>query len=139
MEIIKKKIVSFKDLQVYQKSYEASLLVMKNIVPKLPFNEKYDLGDHLSRSCKTIPRLIAEGYSKRHQRAGFQKYLDDAMGESNEMIVCLEHCRDLYPKLFDIELCNKLIRTYDIIGRQLYSLSEAWDRFKIKGRVPPTT
>jgi hypothetical protein len=26
-------------------------------------------------------RLIAEGYAKRHQKAGFQKYLDDALAE----------------------------------------------------------
>lgn len=139
METVKKKIVSFKDLDVYQRAYEASIIVMTKIVPKLPVSEKHDLGDHLSRSCKTIPRLIAEGYSKRHQKAGFQKYLDDAMGESNEMIVCLEHCRDLYSKYVEVELCKNLIETYDIIGRQLYNLSEAWDRFKVKGRVALTT
>ena len=72
------------------------LLVMKEIVPKLPNSEKYDLKDQLSRSCKAIPRLIAEGYAKKHQKSGFQKYLDDAMGECNETIVSLEQCRDLY-------------------------------------------
>ncbi len=67
----KKRITSFKDLEVYQSSYNSMLIVMKEIVPKLPENEKYDLKDQLSRACKTIPRLIAEGYAKRHQRAGF--------------------------------------------------------------------
>ena len=69
---------------------------MKEILPKLPENEKYDLRDQLSRACKSIPRLIAEGYAKRHQKAGFQKYLDDAMAECNEMIVSLEQAKDLY-------------------------------------------
>ena len=36
---------------------------MNDIVPKLPEREKYDLIDQLSRACKSIPRLIAEGYS----------------------------------------------------------------------------
>jgi len=66
------------------------LVVMKEILPELPENEKYDLRDQLSRSCKAVPRLIAEGYGKRHQRAGFQKYIDDAMAECNEMVVSLE-------------------------------------------------
>ena len=44
---------------------------MKDIVPKLPNCEKFDLVDQLRRACKTIPRLIAEGYAKRHQKAGF--------------------------------------------------------------------
>jgi four helix bundle protein len=83
-------IKSFRDLEVYQNSYQAMLVVMKEILPELPENEKYDLRDQLSRSCKAVPRLIAEGYGKRHQRAGFQKYIDDAMAECNEMVVSLE-------------------------------------------------
>ncbi len=71
MQSDKKSIRSFRDLEVYQNSYKAMLLVMKEIIPKLPNSEKYDLKDQLSRSCKAIPRLIAEGYAKRHQRLGF--------------------------------------------------------------------
>ena len=92
------KITSFRDLDVYQRTYEASLRVMKIIVPSLPDSEKYDLKDQLRRSSKAVPRLIAEGYAKRHQKRGFQKYLDDAMAECNETVVSLSHCRDIYEK-----------------------------------------
>lgn len=92
----KKRITSFRDLEVYQNSYKVMLIVMKEIVPKLPDTEKYDLRNQLSRACKSIPRLIAEGYAKRHQKAGFQKYVDDAMGKCNEMVVSLSQCRDIY-------------------------------------------
>jgi len=47
-----KSIKSFRDLKVYQNTYQAMLLVMKEILPKLPNSEKYDLRDQLSRSCK---------------------------------------------------------------------------------------
>lgn len=87
----KRKIVSFIDLEVYQRTYRASLLVMKEIVTKLPDLEKYDLKEQLPKSCKAIPRLIAEGYAKRHQRHGFQKYLDDTMAECNEKVVSLHN------------------------------------------------
>ena len=126
----KKPIRSFRDLEVYQNSYQAMLLVMREIIPKLPNSEKYDLKNQLSRSCKAIPRLIAEGYAKRHQKQGFQKYLDDAMGECNETIVSLEQVKDIYK--INVELCNELIRTYDKTGRQLYNLSTAWTKFKKK-------
>ena len=89
MEEKTKKISSFYDLEVYRNTYEASIVVMTKIIPKLPDSEKYDLKDQLSRSCKAIPRLIAEGYAKKHQRFGFQKYLDDAMGERNDFSVHL--------------------------------------------------
>jgi len=108
------------------------LIVHKEVLPKLPPAEKFDLCDQLSRSSKAVPRLIAEGHSKRHQRAGFQKYLDDAHTESNETIVSLEQCKDLYNISFD--LCNKLIDDYDKISRQLFNLVEAWGKFKNRRR-----
>ena len=92
----KKPIRSFKDLEVYRNSYKACVVVHKEILPKLPKHERFDLCDQLSRSTKAIPRLIAEGYAKRHQKAGFQKYLDDSMGECNETIVGLEQVKDIY-------------------------------------------
>ncbi len=125
-----KRITNFKDLEVYQNSYKSMLIVMKEIVPKLPLSEKYDLVDQLSCACKSIPRLIAEGYAKRHQKTGFQKYIDDAMGECNEMIVSLSQSKDLYPARVDINLCEEMIDSYDKSGRQLYKLGESWTNFK---------
>ena len=106
------------------------LIVMKEVLPKLPNMEKYDLNDQLSRACKAIPRLIAEGYAKRHQKAGFQRYIDDAMGECNEMVVSLSQARDLYDKYLNVKNCDDLISIYDKCGRQLYKLGAAWTNFK---------
>jgi len=50
------------------------LEIARVILPKLPQSEKFDLRDQLSRSSKAPPRLIAEGFAKKHQKAGFQKY-----------------------------------------------------------------
>lgn len=134
MQNIKKPIKSFRDLEVYQNTYKASIVIMTKLIPKLPRTERFDLVDQLSRACKAIPRLIAEGYAKRHQRAGFQKYLDDAMAETNETIVCLEHCKDIYninPNSIDI-----LIDIYDKSGRQIFKLASAWYQFKDGRRNP---
>lgn len=103
---------------------------MTELLPKLPESEKYDLKDQLSRSVKAMPRLIAEGYAKRHQKAGFQKYLDDAMAECNETIVGLEMCRDIYGKAMNGFSVEELIDLYDKSGRQLYNLAKAWSNFK---------
>jgi four helix bundle protein len=127
---MRKPIRSFKDLEVYQNSYAASIEVVSKIVPKLPRAEQNDLADQLRRSVKAIPRLIAEGYSKKHQKKGFQKYLDDAMAESNEMIVSLSHARDLYSGFEDPKLCENLIDIYDKSSRQLYNLATKWKDFK---------
>ena len=126
----KPSITSFKDLEVYRNTYKAMLVVMKEIICQLPGSERYDLMDQLSRSCKSIPRLIAEGYAKRHQKRGFQKYIDDAMAECNEMVVSLSQGKDIYPRYVSTEQCDELIDVYDKSGRQLYKLGNAWTNFK---------
>lgn len=123
------KVGGFADLDVYQESYRAMILVFKNILPILPNDEKYDLRDQMKRSVKAVPRLIAEGHSKRHQNKGFQKYIDDAHAESNETIVSLNQVKDLYASVNHKLLCEKLIDTYDKISRQLHNLAASWERF----------
>ena len=125
-------IRSFKDLEIYQNTYKAAIQIMTTIIPNLPQTEKFDLTDQLSRSCKAIPRLIAEGYAKRHQKLGFQKYLDDALAESNETLVSLEQVKDIYGHLIDKKLCDELIKLYDKSSRQIYTLSKTWQDFKFK-------
>ncbi len=128
------RMASFRDLNVYRDTYAACIKVMTELLPKLPETEKFDLKDQLSRSVKAIPRLIAEGYAKRHQRAGFQKYLDDAMAECNETIVGLEMCRDIYHKHLGDFPVVEVIDSYDKAGRQLYNLAGAWSKFKSESR-----
>ena len=127
MEKKNRRTTSYHGLEVYQNTYSAMLRVFKEVLPKLPQSERFDLRDQLSRACKSAPRLIAEGYAKKHQRKGFQKYLDDAMAECNEMVVSLSQCRDIYSIP-----CEDLIDIYDKSGRQLYNLSLSWTRFKVK-------
>jgi len=125
----KKLIRSYRDLDVYQGTYKAGIIVIQQIIPKLPKEEQFDLADQLRRSVKAIPRLIAEGFGKKDQRKGFQKYLDDAMTECNETVVGLSQCRDLYSPPVELELCDELIAIYDKSARQLYNLKKAWNKF----------
>lgn len=127
-----KKIISYRDLDVYQRAYKASIIVCTKIVPNLPKQEHYDLADQLRRSSKAPPRLIAEGYAKKHQKKGFQKYIDDAMAEANETVVSLSQCRDIYFQCVDVKLCQNLVDEYDIIGKQLFRLEESWNKFSNK-------
>lgn len=131
-----KSIASFRDLDVYKKTYKACIEVMTKIIPNLPDSEKFDLKKQLCSSVKAIPRLIAEGYAKRHQKHGFQKYLDDAMAECNETVVGIEMCRDIFGEYIDAEHCQELVNLYDICGRQLYRSREAWGNFPEKGKRP---
>lgn len=75
--------------------------------------------------------MIAEGYAKRHQKFGFQKYLDDALAESNETIVSLEQTKDIYGSFIDKNLCEELVKKYDILSKQIYTLRMAWRNFNV--------
>ena len=114
------------------------LIIFKQILPHLPKEEQYDLKDQLRRSSKAIPRLIGEGYAKRHQAKGFQKYLDDAMAEANETKISLTQSKDLYSTYINCKLCEELIDSYDKIGRQLYKLALSWDNFNNRNRKTKT-
>ena len=120
-----KRITSYEDLEIYRNTYSAAIKIHKAVICRLPEHEKYDLIDQLRRSSKAVPRLIAEGYSKRHQKSGFQKYLDDALAECNETAVGLKQCRDIY----DLK-CEELISIYDRSAKQIYRLAEVWTTFK---------
>lgn len=132
MENKKTPIKSFKDLELYQNTYRASIIICKEIIPKLPDEEKYNLKGQLRRSSTAIPPLIAEGHAKKHQKKAFQKYLDDAIGEINETIVHLSYVRDLYSHLVNPRLVEQLIDIYDKSARQSYNLIKAWNSFSRK-------
>lgn len=109
---------------------------MTKIIPKLPPSERFDLKDQLSRSSKAAPRLVAEGYAKKHQKQGFQKYIDDAMAECNECVVSIEQVRDIYH--IEDQLCEELVDLYDKSARQLFKLAIAWDSFKNRRMAQPS-
>lgn len=131
----KPKIKSFRDLEVYQNTYKASIVISREILPKLPPEEKYNLKDQLRRSCMAIPALIAEGHAKKHLKRAFQKYLDDAIGEINETTVHLCYVRDLYGTLVDTKLIDELLDIYDKSARQSYNLIQVWDKFSRKPKT----
>ena len=119
-------IQSFRDLQVYQESYELAVNVNKAIL-KLPEFEKFDLVSQLRRASKSIPANIAEGYAKRVSSKEFMKHLTIAIGSANEMEVHISLARDLnfWPKEFADDLINK----YQIVGKKLNKLIQNWKTF----------
>ena len=131
---------SFRDLDVYKRMYDAMLIVAKTILPGLPKEEKFSLIDQMRRASKAPLAIIAEGYAKKNYRKDWLKYINDAIGECNEMVAHLSCCRDLYPDRLDVKILDKLINEYDISGKQLYRLGESWRSkgMRDEGKPNPT-
>lgn len=122
-----KSVRSFQDLDVYKRLYDAMLSVHNVIIPQLPREERYGLVDQMKRASKAPLAIIAEGYAKKNYRKDWQRYINDAIGECNEMVVHLSCCLDLYSSL-NKEALKKLVDDYNVSGKQLYRLGESWNK-----------
>ena len=98
------------------------LIVMKEIVPRLPKSERFDLSDQMSRACKAPPARIAEAWAKRYQKRQWSKYLVDTLGECYEMQNHLDVCIDLYNKNVKKDLCINVYKLYELSCKQIYKL-----------------
>ena len=124
------KVRSFQDLDVYHRLYKTMLSVMTETIPKLPAQEKFDLADQMRRACKAPLAIIAEGYAKKNYQKDWLKYINEAIGECNEMIAHLSICRDVYSDKISRQVSEELIKEYDISGKQLYRLGQSWKKIE---------
>ena len=105
----------YKDLGIYQKSYEGFLRIHK-VTCTFPKHEQYELGSQMRRAAMSIPLNIAEGYGRKSRQNDFKSFLINALGSSNEVMVLLDMAKDLG---YINEEYDKLRDMYDHISRQL--------------------
>lgn len=129
MEGNKNQIKDFTDLEVYQGLFNLMKIIITKLIPRLPKEEKYDLADQMRRACKAPTALLAEGFAKRYQKKQWKKYLDDCLGECNEMINHLATVKSVYPSYCNPDSCQKLIDKYSICCRQLTKLKQNWTNY----------
>ena len=110
---------SYKDLIVYQKSYELALEIHK-ITLTFPKFERYELGGQLRRSSVSIPLNIAEGYGRKIYSKYFNQFLVNALGSNNETVVLLDLTKDL--GYITKEKHDEFVERYDHLGRQINRL-----------------
>src|SRR6266704_4426332 len=76
-------IRTFEDLECWKQCRMLRLFVARQVVPALPRDERYRLGDQLLRAARATTANIAEGYGRFH-------YLDNAKFCSNARGSCWE-------------------------------------------------
>lgn len=125
----RKPIKTFRDLIVYQNVHKAQIIVLTEIIPKLPREEKFDLGDQMRRGCKSAPARLAEAFAKRYQKRQWKKSIDDTIGECYEMINHLSVCMDVYSEYINVHRCKEVIDIYDKTCGQLTKLKQNWQDY----------
>lgn len=74
----------YKKLEVWSKAHGLTLFIYKEVLPKMPIEEKFALTSQLRRSAYSIPLNIAEGCGKNTDK-DFVHYLDIALGSTHEV------------------------------------------------------
>jgi len=124
----KKPVRSFRDLEVYQKALESSVIVVKKLLPVLR-DKDCPIKDKMVACALELPKIIAQAHSTRFdaKKTGLE-ILDDAMKSHNIMIVYLEQVRDIYSEEIDRIVVEELIRRYAWNRRKTFNLYKSWQR-----------
>jgi len=147
---VKKPIRSFKDLEVYYRTEQASVRIIKDVMPHLADGKCPEkLKDQLLTCGLRIPQMIAESHSKRFDDKTLAlKMLDEAKHACNTVVVYLEQVRDVsmgtvskapnppaeapaapsVPPM--VTACNEIIREYAFTRVKILNLLKAWLKFE---------
>lgn len=109
---------SFRDLIVWKKSHELTLLVYEQ-TKTFPKEELFGLTSQIRRACSSIPANIAEGCGKS-SNADFSRFLQIAFGSANELEYHLLLARDL--NILDHRIHHNLEEKLIEIKKMLASL-----------------
>lgn len=130
---VKRPIRSFRDLEVYQKTAELFVDVMKKIIPLLPEDANTTLKKELIEVSMKIPHFIAEAHSWRFDdKERSMKVIEEVLFLCNKVTVYIEQVKNVYSDQLDKVVCNEIIKKYAWTRRKILNLHKAWKRFEAK-------
>jgi len=129
----KRPIRSFRDLEVYQKTAEIFVEIMKKIVPMLP--QDATLKSELIDVSMRIPHFIAEAHSRRFDdKEKSLKLIEEVLFLCNKVIVFIEQVRDVYTEQLDKVVCNEIIKKYTRTRQKIFNLYKSWKKFMMEDK-----
>ncbi len=110
------------ELEVYNRSMEL-LEQTYGFLRNIPRSE-YDTIDQLKRAAKSIPANISEGFAKRTYPKEFKRFLQIAIGSSDE---CVTHLRTLYITVPKHRATTQILaEEYKILSKRTNKLRTSW-------------
>ena len=85
----KRTIKTHEDLVIYQKAFEAAMIIFE-LSKQFPPEERSSLTDQIRRASRSVCPNFAEGWRKRRYKASFGAKLNDCEGEAAETQVWLK-------------------------------------------------
>ena len=115
---VKKRMKSYKDLEIYRLSYDLAIKVHKMSL-ELPKYEMYEEGSQIRKSSKGITACIVEGYGRKRYKPDFIKFLVHAHASCDETILHLNFIKDTHK--FDAKEMESLLDAYNELGSKINS------------------
>ena len=116
-------IRSYKDLEVYQRSFKMAMGIFW-MTRNFPNEEIYSLTSQITRSSRSVSSNIVERWAKRKYESVFKQHLITSLGSNAEtenwLMFALE-CQYIEQKTFD-----DMAKELDEIGKMLTSLHQNW-------------
>jgi len=126
----KKPVRSFRDLEVYQKMMECSVILVKDIRPVL-VKLKYPFLENMVNCAMSIPLYIGESHSLRFSDFKLAvATLEKAMTGCNKMIIYLEQAVGIYGAKIKIDLAEDLMRRYIETRGRIFRLEKSWKKYR---------
>ena len=117
MKNVSRPIRSFEDLDCWKACRDLRRFVAGEVVPKLPRDERYRMGDQLLRAARSTTANIAEGYGRFH-------YLDNAKFCSNARGSCWEVLDHLITAVDEGFVSDELLnRVRELVGQSVRLLN----------------
>lgn len=129
----RKPVRTFRDLEVYQKTMEVSVILHKNLKSKLA-RLGFPFVENLTNGAMAIPLFIAEAHSVRFADGHSGKILlERAMAGCNKMVAYLEQAQGVYGGKLDADgLIDDLIKRYSEVRTRIFRLSKSWEKFQAR-------
>lgn len=130
----RKPVKTFRDLDVYNKMLECSVLVMKDVHPKL-VKLKYPFIEGIMNCTMSVPLFIGEAHSIRFGNfAAGLALMEKSMSGCNKMIIYLEHIKGMYGDKADVSLIDDLIIRYADSRTKAFHLELSWKKWSGKNK-----
>ena len=125
----KKPVHKFTDLDVYQQTLAISVIIMKDLKPKLVKLE-YPFLENLTNGAISIPLWISEAHSVRFDdHAVGLGLLEKVMSGCNKMVVYLEQVKGVYGSQLEGDLIDDLAKRYHDARTKVFRLSKSWQKW----------
>jgi four helix bundle protein len=108
--------LKFRDWQIYKDLREFRHEVIKEILPKIPKEEKFEIVTQLKRALNSTVLNIAEGAYRKSDK-DLAHFLNQADTSLNEVIACFDICLD--DNYIDENLHRKFIEKTKNLTAQL--------------------